>query len=386
MSLPAVVVAHNRYRLEGGEERCVALQLAALQEAGIPWELLERRSSALSRAQAARLLLAGGGESSLADLLAKLRQRAADRRVVLHAHNLLPAFGPRLLEAAHANGVPTVLQLHNLRLSCAIGVAWRDRRPCSSCRGRFTLPAVVHRCRRSRLESAVYAAALARHFERTLGAVDRFVVPSAYARQRVQQIGVPPARTLVVSHYLPDEACARASGAGHGRYALVAARLSPEKGIERAIRACAAVGVPLVVAGEGPDRPRLQRLAESLAANCKFVGWVGERELRALRAEAACALFPSEFPEFAPYSALEALAAGVPAVATDVGALPEILGRDACVPLHDEDAFASRLEALWVDPDRRAAEGEAALARARTEYGKERYLASLMSLYGELLA
>src|ERR671910_469830 len=51
-----VLVVHNRYRIEGGEERSVELQLAALRRAGVAHALLERRSAELSRSQAALAL------------------------------------------------------------------------------------------------------------------------------------------------------------------------------------------------------------------------------------------------------------------------------------------------------------------------------------------
>ena len=62
-----VLVVHNRYRIEGGEERSVELQLRALRRAGVEHALLERRSADVGRATAARAVLRGGeGETEVA--------------------------------------------------------------------------------------------------------------------------------------------------------------------------------------------------------------------------------------------------------------------------------------------------------------------------------
>src|SRR5688500_3745073 len=112
-----VLVVHNRYRLEGGEERSVQLQLDALHRAGIEHALLERRSAEVSRPRAALALLNGGTDED--DVRAAVTELGAD---VAHVHNMLPLLGPRALEAAKEAGAAVVLQLHNLRLFCAIGV------------------------------------------------------------------------------------------------------------------------------------------------------------------------------------------------------------------------------------------------------------------------
>src|SRR5215210_3132626 len=251
-----VLVVHNRYRIEGGEERSVELQLDALRRAGVAHALLERRSADLSRREAAVALLRGGRDED--DVEAAARELHAD---VVHVHNMLPLPGPRALEAARATGASVLLHLHNLRLFCAIGVAARDGGPCFRCHHRNTLPGLVLNCRESLPEAMAYAAALARHQPAVFESVDRFVVPSEYAAGQSARLGVPAGRIDVLPHYLPAAAFAGASRAAEGEYALVAARLAPEKGIDVAIQAAALADVPLRVAGEGPAEDALVELA-----------------------------------------------------------------------------------------------------------------------------
>jgi glycosyltransferase involved in cell wall biosynthesis len=433
-----VLVVHNRYRIEGGEERSVDLQLRALEAAGVEHALFERRSADAGKAEAAHALLRGGAEpDELADavrLLAGGKQPPADlgardanpgrstartrvsspppaasAPVVVHAHNTVPLIGPAGLAAAHRAGARVLLHLHNVRLFCATGFGERDGGPCRRCRGRNTLPGLVLNCRRSLPEAVSYAAALSLHQPRLLDAVDRFVAPSAAARDQLAARGLPVERVEVLRHYLPADSFAQRSAAADGAYALVASRLSPEKGIEDALTACLAAGVPLRIAGEGPERERLERLAREAgatvatakppaatgapeppaaesdaAAHITFLGRLSAGEVVRELAGAAMVLMPSRYHEFSPYSALEAMAAGVPVVATAMGGLPELLGKDRCVPIGDVGAFAARVVALWSDPAARAAEGDAAIARAAERHSRDRYTADLLELYEKL--
>jgi glycosyltransferase involved in cell wall biosynthesis len=371
-----VLVVHNRYRIEGGEERSVELQLGALRRAGVAHALLERRSADLSRPHAALALLRGGRDED--DVEAAARQLRAD---VVHVHNMLPLPGPRGLEAARSAGATVVMQLHNLRLFCAIGVAARDGGPCFRCHHRNTLPGLILNCRGSLPEAAVYATALARHQPLVFDTVDRFLVPSSYAAGQCALLGVPADRLEVVAHYLPAEAFTERSRAGEGRHALVASRLAPEKGIDTAIEAAALSGVPLRVAGEGPSAAELRELAARSGAPVEFTGRLDRASLERELAGAAMLLMPSRYHEFAGYSALEAMAAGVPVVASTLGALPEMVGAARCVPPNDATALAARMTALWADPELRRADGDELIARARAHHSEQAYVERLLAVY-----
>ena len=272
------------------------LQLAALRRAGVAHALLERRSADLSRSQAARALLRGGRDED--DVEAAARELGAD---VVHVHNMLPLPGPRALEAARSAGATVVMQLHNLRLFCAIGVAARDGGPCFRCHHRNTIPGLLLNCRDSLPEAAVYAAALARHQPLVFDAVHRFVVPSSYAAGQSALLGVPADRLEVLPHYLPAEAFSERSRASEGTHALVASRLVPEKGIDTAIEAAALSGVPLRVAGEGPAAAELAQLAARRGAPVEFTGRLDRTTLARELAGAAMLLMPSRYHEFAGY-------------------------------------------------------------------------------------
>jgi glycosyltransferase involved in cell wall biosynthesis len=368
-----VLLLHNRYRAEGGEERAVAAIHALLERSGHDVELLERASSDLRRRAAASALIRGGVDSGA--VAVAVRRLRAD---IVHAHNLHPAFGWRALAAARAAGARTVLQLHNFRLFCAIGVAYRDGRPCHDCRGRNTLPGLVHRCRGSLAESAAYAAGLSAQQPRLIAGADRLIVLSDAHGALLRAHGLPAERTDTLPNFIPDGAIAVASRAHEGTYALVAGRLVPEKGFDTAISAAIGAGVSLVVAGAGPDEPRLRALASG--ADVRFSGWLEPEALARMRAGAGAILVPSRCEEACPYAVLDALADGIPVLASDRGGLPELVSAPT-LPADDPVPWAQALRALWEDPARRRELGERTLADARARFGERRYHEHLLAIY-----
>jgi glycosyltransferase involved in cell wall biosynthesis len=339
-----VLFLHNRYRTTGGEERVVDALMALVRERmDEPVELLSRDSGANGRARAAVGLLRGG--LAPGDVAKAVRMTSAR---VVHAHNLNPLFGWRALAAARRAGARTVLHLHQYRLVCANGVCFTGGQECVRCRGRNTLPGVVHDCRGgNRGEAFAYAAALALWQKRTTGQADAVIVPSAFARARLRELAAPLRDERV--HVIPPPVpiTERAAAVASGAYALVVSRLAPEKGVDVAIDACAAAGVPLLIAGDGPERAALQERAA--AADVRLLGRVDDAELARLRARAALAIVPSRSAETFGMAAAEAMAAGLPVAASRIGALPELVPGEGLVEPGDADALAAAIARLWGD-------------------------------------
>jgi glycosyltransferase involved in cell wall biosynthesis len=364
-----ILFLHNRYRTTGGEERAVEDLLWLVRtELGEDVELLERDSQATGRGRAVLGLARGGLDASeVARAVRRTRAR------VVHAHNLNPTLGWRALAAARAAGARVVLHLHQYRLVCAVGVCFTRGEDCTRCHGRNTLPGLIHNCRRSLPEAAAYAAALSTWQRRLVSQVDTFVVPSAFAAERLRRLGAPihgPHVVAPVVRRFADAAAGRTDG-----YALMVSRLAPEKGVEIAIEACRIASMPLVVAGEGPERARLE--AQAARADVRFAGRVEEAKLEQLRRGAAVALVPSRSAETFGLAAAEAMAAGVPVAGSRIGALPELVPEDWLAPPGDTHALAERIRRLRDDPTA----GATAIERVRARCAPEVVAPALAAVY-----
>jgi glycosyltransferase involved in cell wall biosynthesis len=366
-----ILVLHNRYRTTGGEERTVEDLLWLVREQlGLPAELLERDSGSVGRGRAAIGLLSGGLEPfQVAQAVSRTRAR------VVHAHNLHPTLGWRALAAARAAGARVVVHLHQYRLVCAIGVCFTRGADCTRCHGRNTLPGLVHNCRGSLAEAAAYAVALSAWQRRLVDQADAFVVPSRFAAARLRELGAPVPAPHVVSPVIRQFAGAPAAVAGG--YALVVSRLAPEKGVDVAIEACRIAGVPLVVAGDGPLRARLE--ASSPQGQVRFVGRADRAALDRLRAGAALALAPSRSAETFGLAAAEAMAAGLPVAGSRIGALPELVPDEWLAAPGDPEALAHVILRLRGDSEA----GAEAIERVRAVCAPEVVARALRPVYGE---
>ncbi|MEA2472672.1 MAG: hypothetical protein QOE06_587 [Thermoleophilaceae bacterium] len=194
---------------------------------------------------------------------------------------------------------------------------------------------------------------------------ERHVVHTfAFRRLLVERYGVlpwnfeivPPAVNL--EQFTPGgraEARERLGIAAGVPVAVSVRRLTPRMGLDDAIRAWSRLAgheALLLLAGRGPDRPRLEALARELgvAARVRFLGSVPDADLADVYRAADLCVVPSTALEGFGLVAIEALACGTPVVVSDTGGLPEAvlgLGDDLVVPAGDPGALAERLDAAF---------------------------------------
>jgi len=268
-------------------------------------------------------------------------------------------------------------------------------------------PAIVHTYHGHVLEG-YFGPAKARLYlelERALARVsDRLLGVSQATVDDLVRLGVaPPEKFRVLPLGLdldplaaPDEALRAGSrgelGVGDGEVLLVfVGRIVPIKRLDRLLRAVAQAReseprLRLAVVGDGDERPQLERQAAELgiAADVFFLGY--RRELRPVFAAADVAVLSSD-NEGTPVSLIEAAAAGLPAVATDVGGVREVVSEETgiIVPRDDVASLASAMVELAADAPRRESCGRAARGRALGRYGAERLLGDIDALYRELV-
>jgi glycosyltransferase involved in cell wall biosynthesis len=143
----------------------------------------------------------------------------------------------------------------------------------------------------------------------------------------------------------------------------------------------------LLVVGTGPELARTKALAEPLGERVVFAGY--QPDVLGVLAAVDLVLHPSRHEAF-PTALLEAMAAGVPVIATSVGGIPEIVsdGEDGIlVPSPPEpEGVAAALAALLEDDARRRQMGECGRERFAREFSGEAWARRLRAFYEDVLA
>jgi glycosyltransferase involved in cell wall biosynthesis len=226
---------------------------------------------------------------------------------------------------------------------------------------------------------------------------------SEHVQRFVESVGIPRPGAVRMIHYGIDSsgwlATAGERGAARAELGLarksvavgVASRLVPHKGHSLLLEAYGRAArerqeLRLLIAGEGPLRPALERQARPLGETVRFLGFV--REIREFMGACDVLAFPSQpaFGEGFGLAALEGMAAGRPIVATATSSLPEVVASGQggfLIDPDDSDELATALVRLAEDAELRAKMGRAGRRRACEVFSLEAMVERTIAVYDE---
>ncbi len=394
-----ILLCHNFYRTPGGEDRVFRDEAALLEAGGHEVVRFTMSNRDVEERPRAAVALGSIWNRESARWLGRLLDR--ERPDVFHATNLFPLFSPSVYDVARARGVPVVQSVHNFRWQCANANFVREGLPCELCLGK-TLPwqSVVHRCYHGNLvQSAVVGAMQVIHNLRGTirRRVDRVIALSEASRDKLVEGGWPAERIAVKPNFLaPDPGPGSGPGVdsetrtgtdartGGRGYALFVGRLVPAKGVQVLLAAWrdGAPGMPLKIVGDGPLADEVRSAAEADPA-IEVLGPLDLAPVLDLMGEAACLVVPSIAHENCPRVIIEALAKGTPVVASDSGALAELVDDEIGARFEPESptALAAAVRLLSADPQGLAARRAAARRRFEDLYTGGRNLRILTEIY-----
>jgi len=239
----------------------------------------------------------------------------------------------------------------------------------------------------------------------SLPAADHLItVCQAFARELASNTGVSPTKISVLHNSirpqpLATDAEAQALRSAFGivndeRVVLAVGRLSKEKAhidliaaFARLLKANPEIKCKLIIAGEGPERVSLEAAAESFGCKAKVIFAGQVTDVRAFYAAADAFALPSH-SEGSPNVLLEAMAAGLPIVATEVGGVPEMVEQNQSallVPANGPTALAGAISRVLTDQDLAQRLTTNASKLVATRYTPEKYVRSMMGIYLEVV-
>jgi glycosyltransferase involved in cell wall biosynthesis len=321
------------------------------------------------------------------------RLLAQERIEIAHLHNI---FNMGAIKAC-LDHVPTVVTGHDFRYLCpASSFYYRAteeicQRTCGP--GCF-VTTVRKRCLTPR---PVVAAGFYRRVKWMLSNAKRFsriVAVSESVRERFISAGYPSQRCETLPYFCPVAPLPRSRAEPENPTILFLGRIRPIKGYRYFIEALGLLPANIrgIFVGDiSPERvEELTQLAQQAkcADRLEFRPWADRDSVQKLMAETSVFVFPSVCPETLGIVGLEALASGVPVVASDVGGVREWLRHEETgllVAPKDPRMLADAIRRILESPTRAQAMGSAGLALIREKFSPECHVSRLLEIYRESL-
>jgi glycosyltransferase involved in cell wall biosynthesis len=311
------------------------------------------------------------------------RLLVAFRPDVVHVHGIHRQISGSILIAARDAGAPVVQTMHDFHAFCPADILLRgDGKVCDPplCRLSHTGPAIRNRCvdggiLRTLISTSELAFRTVTHRHSSL--LTAIISPSRFLASSLRRAGLIRTPIFLVPNAVRGP---KWSSRAVGPF-LYAGRLCLEKGLPVLLEAAEQAQVPLAVAGDGP----LRHLGK--ARHSPLVQWLGFRttdEVQILFRDSSGLVLPSLCIENAPMSVLEAMASGVPVVASSVGGVNELLRHTKEGLLVSPGSVSELREALLRlagDPSARLRMGLGGRDRAANCFSPERHLRRLMTVY-----
>jgi glycosyltransferase involved in cell wall biosynthesis len=378
-----VLLAHNRYRIRGGEDEVVDSELALLGSHGHEVFPYIKDNHSIS----SRFPVKEGVQSTWNwEVYREVRTLIAKHKIeLLHCHNLYPQLSPAIFHAAKTGGAATVQTLHNYKFGCPKGELFRNGSVCERCLGKtFAWPGVMRGCYRdSRAATAAIAIATTSH--RLLSTwenrVDTYIALTDFARGKCIDAGLPADRITVKGNFVHDPGV----GTGDGDFVLYVGRLTQVKGISVLLRAWTeqSTGLKLTIIGTGDLEPDVRAAA---ASDCtiNFLGVQPLDTVLHVMGRAKALLFPSLWYEGMPRTIVESFAKGTPVVASDLGSMSSLIQHGVTglhFPAGVGAAMMTQLQWIQTHPSEYAQMRRKCREKYEADFTPERNYGLLMEVY-----
>jgi glycosyltransferase involved in cell wall biosynthesis len=371
----------QRSRL-GGEPAVIEVTTRVLERHGHNTRTLMKSSRDLESSVTKKFCAFWTGAFDVAAFVEIKRILTEERPNVVHVHSVYPMFSPSVLVACRRTGIPVVMTVHTHNLTCPTWFHLYEGNVCVECIGGHEQRCLVKNCRHSRLESAAYAmrSVIARRWNLFRDNVDVFMVPTPFTAQLLVRAGYAEDQIQVVSN--PTAVTSSEGDRLLGEYIAFAGRVSPEKGLDVLLAAAAQMPeIPFRIAGDGPALPALKAKA---TPNVEFVGKLNFEPLLAFYRRARILAVPSVWFEPFGMVAADAMALGVPVVASRIGGLPYVVDDGVTgilVTPGDPGDLVRGLRQLWNDEASCTVMGNAGRIKALRQFSQETFYRNLMTAY-----
>jgi glycosyltransferase involved in cell wall biosynthesis len=308
---------------------------------------------------------------------------------IAHVRNIYHHLSPSILWELKAQNIPVVYHLNDFKVLCPSYNLVAHGEACEACKGGEFWHSLKEKCypgwgARMTLVAEAYVHKWLGTYQKC---VDCFLAPSQFVRDKFVEHGWDPIKFEVLPHFQRIKPAVERNTASAPL--LYFGRLSPEKGVADLLHAMQRLpNIRLIIAGEGPERGKLEQLAAELGlANVEFAGQMRGDELDRAIAHSRFTVLPSHAYETLGKTILESYAQARAVVATDLGSRRELVHEGKTGLLYttgDVEQLTSAIQFLSSQPELADKMGLAGREQMRQNYTPISHYERLVGLYERL--
>lgn len=384
-----ILIVHNFYQEKGGEDVVFAEETQMLQENGHDVFHFTAHNDELKHQSMAKIAVNMlWSQSAKQAIVAKIAEVKPD---IVHFHNTFMSISPSAYYACQEANIPVVQTLHNYRMVCPKATLFRDGTICTKCVSSLLYtPAIQHACyRESRSQTMGVVVMLNLHtaLKTWDKQVDKYICLSEHSKQIFIQGGFPAYKLSVKGNFLQYDP-------GYSdideNYFVFLGRLVPEKGVRVLLEAWKQLpNIPLKILGDGKLLTEARAfIDDNHISNIELLGHIKREDALEIVKKSSAQIVPSQWHEPFGLVAIEAFACGKPVIASNVGALSDIvedMQTGLLFSATNPTFLAEKVQWLWQRPEERKAMSAKARQTYEAKYTSSVNYQQLVAIYEEIL-
>lgn len=375
-----IVLAHNFYKVSGGEDTVFANEASMLQANGHEVILFSKDNECINSFWVKFFTLFSSifSVTVYREFSNFLDKHQPD---VVHVHNYFPLISPSIFYCCYFKNVPVVHTLHNFRAICPTAIlAFEGRIDERSVRGSAFWTVINRVYKNSYFGSFSLYAMVTFHkkFQTWQRCVTRFICLTEFSKRKYIEAGWPYDKLSVKPNFVNYSGMLKSS---FKKGAIYVGRLSEEKGIQILLDAWGNISYPLTIVGDGPLKDAILRQNNP---NVHYVGFKNPSEVIQLLESAAFIVMPSTWYEGLPMVLIEAFSVGTPAIVSNIGGMKEVV-QDQYSGLHfnvaESEDLLRKVNKLISDPQLLLNLSDGAKQSYFNNYDEKSNYRTLMNIY-----
>jgi len=310
---------------------------------------------------------------------------------IVHLHSIYHHISSSIIPEIKKRNIPIVMTVHDYHLIAPNNLLFHNGKICEITKPDKYYKALIHHCVKGSLPASVLEVAEKYFYQYVLkdrDLIDQFIVPSKFVKEKLHEYGISWDKLKIIPHFIdtqkykPDYRL--------GSYLLFVGGLYPHKGTRFLIDIMERIPeINCYIIGVGSEEKWLKKIiSDKKIKNIKLLGFVSDNKLKEYMQHCRFTIMPSLWYEGFGYVLIEANACGKPVIASNIGAIPEVIreGKNGILfKPNDVGECVSKICKLWNNSSKITKMGRNARKLVEQIYNPSDHYQHLLEIYQSVL-